>query len=80
MWDVCFHSQIVYSNIEHLSNIDEITVVKSQKIDHSLQCGLYNLLSRAVVHVLAHQNHECKRIYDIRSQFMSIPSANSKVF
>ena len=23
MWDVWFHSQIVYSNIEHLSNIDE---------------------------------------------------------
>ena len=25
MWDVCFHGQIVYSNIEHLSNIDEIS-------------------------------------------------------
>ena len=24
MWDVWFHYQIVYSNIEHLSNIDEI--------------------------------------------------------
>ena len=24
MWDVWFHGQIVYSNIEHLSNIDEI--------------------------------------------------------
>ena len=27
MWDVWFHSQIVYSNIEHLSNIDEISHV-----------------------------------------------------
>ena len=25
MWDVWFQGQIVYSNIEHLSNIDEIS-------------------------------------------------------
>ena len=24
VWDVCFHGQIICSNIEHLSNIDEI--------------------------------------------------------
>jgi hypothetical protein len=26
VWDVWFHGQIVYSKIEHLSNIDEIMV------------------------------------------------------
>ena len=28
MWDVWFHGQIVCSNIEHLSNIDEIVKKK----------------------------------------------------
>ena len=41
MWDVWFHSQVGCSNIEHLSNIDEIKSVESGKAALKEYCKIY---------------------------------------